>query len=75
MVLVGMAALTNPAENLWLTTALLSGSLGALSSLSAVGSLALARIAEDRALLKEAEEVAQVGLTGDEVRRMLGESG
>ena len=46
-----------------------------LSAVSASGSLMLARIAEDRALLEASEDVADVGLTGDEAQELLGGSG
>jgi hypothetical protein len=41
----------------------------------AAGSLALARVAEDRDLLDHAEEIADAGLTEEEVRRLLGDGG
>jgi hypothetical protein len=41
----------------------------------AAGSLALARLAEDRELLDASAEVDQVGLTEDEVRELLGGGG
>ncbi len=46
-----------------------------LSAISASGSLMLARMAEDRDLLDASAEVAEVGLTGDEARELLGGSG
>jgi hypothetical protein len=42
---------------------------------SAAGSLALARMAEDRELLDASADVAEVGLTGDEAQELLGGSG
>lgn len=52
--------------------------LGPLFSLSgagcAAGSLALARMAEDRALLEASAEVEDVGLSEDEARELLGGS-
>lgn len=39
---------------------------------SAAGSLALARRAEDRALLAASADLAEVGLTGDEIQQLLG---
>ncbi len=70
LVLVGLAQLTNPAENIWLTTSIMSGSMVILTSVSATGSLALARMAEGRALPKGGEPIAEVELTGDEAREL-----
>ncbi len=42
-----------------------------LSAVSASGSLILARMSEDRALLDASEDVAEVGLTGDEAQELL----
>ena len=39
---------------------------------SAAGTLAIARAADDQALLEEGEEVGSVGLTGEEARQLLG---
>ncbi len=44
---------------------------GLLGAASAAGSLALARMTEDRELLAAAEDVHQVGLAGDEARELL----
>jgi hypothetical protein len=41
----------------------------------AAGSLALARMAEDRELLDASADVAEVGLTGDEAQELLGGRG
>ncbi len=57
------------------TAALIIGPVTLLSAVSASGSLMLARIAEDRALLEASEDVADVGLTGDEAQELLGGSG
>ena len=43
-----------------------------LSAVSAAGSLMLARVGEDRELLAAGDEVAEVGLTGDEAQELLG---
>jgi len=43
-----------------------------LCSGSAAGSLALARMSEDRELLDPSADVAEVGLTGDETQELLG---
>lgn len=52
----------------WLATPTLLGAG------SAAGSLAIARVAEDRQLLKEGEETADIGLSPDEKRKLLGDS-
>jgi hypothetical protein len=41
----------------------------------AAGSLALARMAEDRELLDDSEDVGEAGHTDDEVRELLGGGG
>ena len=43
-----------------------------LCSGSAAGSLALARMSEDRQLLDASADVAEIGLTGDEAQELLG---
>ncbi len=56
------------------TVALATGVIATMTLLSAVsasGSLMLARMGEDRALLEASEDVAEVGLTGDEARTLL----
>jgi len=72
---MGLARLTNPADSMWLMTAVLSGPLALMSALSAGGSLVLARLAEDRALLAASEDVADAGLTAHEVQELLGGGG
>ena len=52
--------------------AVIIGTLTLLSAVSASGSLALARMAEDRELLDASAEVAEVGLTGGEAQELLG---
>lgn len=49
------------------------GTLTVLSAASAAGSLALARMAEDRELLDAGADTAEVGLTEREARELLGE--
>ena len=71
MVAIGLASL-NVQLDLWIFTALLAGPLALLGAVSASGSLMLARMGEDRELLDAAADVAEVGLTGDEVRELLG---
>ena len=56
-------------------TALIVGPLALLSSVSASGSLMLARMTEDRELLDASADVAEVGLTGDEAQELLGSGG
>ena len=46
-----------------------------LSTVSAAGSLIVARSAEDRALLEAGDDVAGIGLSADEARELLGGSG
>ena len=72
MVAVGLASLN---VDLGLFTSIIIGPLALLTAVSATGSLALARVAEDRALLEASEDVAEVGLTGDEAQELLGGRG
>lgn len=51
------------------------GTVTVLSAGSAAGSLALARLAEDRELLEASEDVAGVGLTESEMQEFLGGGG
>jgi hypothetical protein len=60
---------------LWPRAAVIIGSATLLSSGSAAGSLALARMAEERELLDAGADVAEVGLTGDEAQELLGGRG
>lgn len=69
---LGVITLNSPGENLALTTLITSGSLAAMSAAAAAGTLQLARMSEDRALLDSADEVADVGLTAEERRELLG---
>ena len=48
------------------------GTMALLGAGSAAGSLALARVADDRELLEAGEEVRDVGLTHEESRELLG---
>ena len=63
MVTVGLATLRSSEGGLWQITAMISGPLILLSTVSASGSLMLARRAEDRELLEAGEGLAGVGLT------------
>jgi hypothetical protein len=47
MIAVGLASLSNPPDNVWLITAMISGASASLSAVSAAGSLVLARKAEE----------------------------
>ncbi len=49
------------------------GIMALLGAGSATGSLALARMAEDRELFEAGEDVAEVGLSPDEGQHLLGE--
>lgn len=69
MVAVGLAT---PNVPLWQITAALVGPFTAGGAAAAAGSLALARMAEDRELLDDGRDVADVGLTEDEERALLG---
>ena len=71
MTAVGLASAA-PGVDVWLITAAISGPMALLSAVSATGSLALARMAEDRELLEASEDVAEVGLTEGEVQELLG---
>ncbi len=68
MVAVGLASAN---VDVWLFTAVIIGPLSLLSAVSASGSLALARMTEDRALLEAREDVAEVGLTEGEAQELL----
>ena len=75
MMAVGLASPGRPDFTLWLYTASVIGPLTLLCTVSATGSLALARTAEDRELLDASADVAEVGLTGDEAQELLGGRG
>ncbi|MFG1691566.1 hypothetical protein ACGF5M_05390 [Gemmatimonadota bacterium] len=69
--------LAHPAAgaSLWKLTAAICGPLTLLSAGSASGSLMLARRGEDRELLEASKDVAEVGLTEDEAKELLGRGG
>jgi hypothetical protein len=69
MVALGWAT---PNVPLWQITLALVGPFSVGGAIAASGSLALARMAEDRELLTESENVAGVGLTEEEERELLG---
>lgn len=53
--------------------ATLVGAVTLLTTASATGTLLLARLADDRELADAGADVAEVGLTGDEARELLGD--
>lgn len=60
---------------LWRLIAVVFGSTTLLCTVSATGTLVLARMAEDRELLEASEDVAEVGLSEREARKLLGGRG
>ena len=72
MVAMGVMTLNIP---LWPLTAALVVPLTLGSAIAASASLAVARMAEDRELLDASEDVADVGLTEEETRELLGGEG
>lgn len=69
MVAIGLAT---PNVPLWRITVALLGPFTVGGAIAASGSLALARMAEDRELLHGGRDVADVGLTEEEERELLG---
>jgi uncharacterized membrane protein YjfL (UPF0719 family) len=67
MVTVGLASLNVP---VWQITAALAGPLILGTAVAAAGSLALARMAEDRVLRNASRDLDAVGLTDDERREL-----
>ena len=72
--LVGLGIAT-PNVPVWQIIAALLGPLTLGGAAAAAGTLALARMSEDRALLDAGEDVADVGLTDQEARELLGGGG
>ncbi len=70
MVAVGLASANG---DLGQFTAVIIGPLSLLSAVSAIGSLILARMTEDRELLGASADVADVGLTEGEAQELLGD--
>jgi len=68
MVAMGLATPNIP---LWQITAALVGPCTFGGAVAASGSLALARMAEDRELLDASADVADIGLTEEEKRELL----
>jgi len=64
-----------PNVPVWQITAALVGPLTLGSAAAASGSLALARMADDRELLEAGRDVADVGLSAEEARELIGGSG
>lgn len=75
LVVVGLASTTGPAVDLWLDTAVIIGPFTLLSAVSASGSLALARMAEEREMLDAVPDLAGVGVTEGEAQELLGGRG
>jgi hypothetical protein len=71
MVALGLAS---PNVPIWEITAWLAGPCVLGGAVAASGSLALARLSEDRALLAVSEDLADLGLTEEESREFLGEA-
>ncbi len=67
--------LATPNIPLWQITAALVGPLTLGSAIAASGSLALARMAESRELLDASQDIADVGLTEEDARELLGGEG
>jgi hypothetical protein len=72
MVGLGLATANVP---LWKITAVLAAPLTIGSAIAASASLAVARTAEHRALRKASDDAAEVGLSDDEKRALLGRGG
>lgn len=72
LVAVGLASTEGSALGAWRVFATISGPFILLSAVSAAGSLALARKAENRQLLEASEDVAEVGLIEGETRELPG---
>jgi hypothetical protein len=72
MVALGLAT---PNISLWQITVGLAGPLTLGSAIAASGSLWLARLAEDPELLDATADVADMGLSEEEARRLLGGDG
>ncbi len=73
-VMVGLG-LATPNVPLWQITLGLAVPLSLGTAIAAAGSLWLARMSEDRELLEAGEDVADVGLSREEARDLLGGSG
>lgn len=69
LVTLGMASTTEP---VWLLTLAVAGPFMAGGAIAASATLALARMSEDRELLEDSEDVADVGLSRKEEQELLG---
>ena len=72
--MVGLG-LATPNVPIWQITVALAGPFTLGGAIAASGTLALARLADDRELLDESRDVAEVGLTEEEARTLLGGGG
>ncbi len=66
------SGLVTPNVSVWQMTLALMGPFSLGGAIAASGSLALARMADDRELLDVSRDVADVGLTEEEARELLG---
>jgi hypothetical protein len=62
----------SPSESLWRVVPIAFGTTTALCAVSAAATLALARMADDRELLAASDDVAEVGLSEGEARKLFG---
>jgi hypothetical protein len=72
LVAVGLASTEGSDVGAWQAIAILGGPFILLSAVSAAGSLALARKAENRQVLKAGDAVTEVGLTEGGAQELLG---
>ena len=72
LVAVGLASREGSALGVWQILAAISGPFILLSAVCATGSLALARMAQNRQLSEASEDVAERGLTEGEAQELLG---
>ena len=72
-VAIAVLGIATPRVPVWQITLVLLGPLTVGGAVAAAGSLALARMSADRDLLAAGEDVAEVGLSRDEVRDLLGD--
>lgn len=75
MVAVELASIGRPDTGLWQITAAIAGPLTLLSAVSASGSLVLARMGENRSSLDAGADVAELGRTAGEARKLHGGGG
>jgi hypothetical protein len=67
--------LATPNVPLWQITLGLAGPFVSGGAIAASGTLAIARLSDDRELLDASRELTEVGLTSDEVSELLGDPG